>query len=182
MANLMTKILTATCCLAAFNLAMKEGIPASGYHINLTDSLPRGIYRDTQQPITYGVLVAECLPQEWAELAVKRGWLGPGACANGTTPILKKVVAMPGDRVDLTNAYVAVNGKVLLLTASLLLDSQGREIPRVKRGTYILKEDEYWLIADNIVNSLDSRYMGPAKRKDIVTTAEPVWVEAANNE
>lgn len=178
----LTNVLVVVSCFTALNLAVKEGISAAGYRVNWTDSLPRGIYQDTQEPITYGTLVTECLPQKWAELGVNRGWISHGSCANGAMPILKKVVGMPGDTIVLTREYVAVNGKILLGTASLFLDSQGREIPHMLRGTYVLGPAEFWLMADNIVNSWDSRYTGPAARENIKTTVRPVWVEAANNE
>jgi len=147
--------------------------------VNLTDSLPRGIYRETSEEIRRGSYVAECLPDDLARFAVRRGWLGKGSCANGTNPILKQVVAIAGDEVTIDNAYVAVNGMVLLRTASLKLDSQGRWIPAIPRGTFTLKAGEVFLLATNIPNSWDSRYTGPARRENIIATARPVWIEEA---
>lgn len=173
----LTKVGAAVCCMAVLSGVAQEGISNSGYHINLTDSLPRGVYKETTEPLTRGVLAVECLPQEWAELGLQRGWIHTGSCSNGTMPVLKQVVAVPGDTVHLTGSYVAINGEILLGTATLHLDSQGRWIPAVARGEYVLKADEYLLLADNIPNSWDGRYTGPAKRADIIATAKPIWTE-----
>jgi conjugative transfer signal peptidase TraF len=97
-------------------------------------------------------------------------------------PLLKRVIAVPGDTVLLAKKYIAVNGEILLGTTALELDSQGRKMPAVPRGEYILGPDEYLAIADNIVNSLDGRYMGPTKRADILSTVCPVWVEKRYDE
>lgn len=143
-------------------------------HLNLTDSLPRGIYRETHEPIMRGVLAVECLPAELAELGKKRGWLWQGSCPTGVPPILKRVVAVAGDTVELGKHYVAVNGEVLLGTATLFLDSNGREIPHVARGIYQLSEGEVFLLADN-PTSWDNRYTGPTQVKNIIGTARPVF-------
>lgn len=149
------------------------------YHVNFTDSLPRGIYRETKEELKRGALVVECLPSNLARLGMERGWLMRGSCPTQTAPILKRIVAMAGDTVELGEQYVAVNGEVLLNTASLRLDSHGREIPRIARGSYRLEAGQLFLLADN-KTSWDNRYTGPASMKDIIATAQPVWTEASS--
>ena len=159
-----------------------SGVVVSGfswlrYRINLTDSLPRGLYQETDEAIRRGSYVAECLPPALATFAVRRGWLGKGSCTDGTAPILKQVVAVAGDVVEVADKYVAVNDVLVLQTVTLKLDSQGRWIPAIARGSYTLKDGEVFLLATNIPNSWDSGYTGPASIHDIITTARPVWVE-----
>lgn len=160
-----------------FGGAASDAVQLLPYHFNWTDSLPRGLYEKTKEPITYGTLISECLPKKWAELAINRGWIQFGACPNGTMPLLKKVVALPGDRVEFNKHFIRVNGEVLLGTKRLEWDSQGRQMPVEIDGEVVLGSDEYVAIADNIENSLDARNMGTTKRKDIVDTWRPTWVE-----
>lgn len=171
-----TKILLAVAGLTFYKVAIAVGLPLSGLHHNRTDSLPRGIYRETNEPLTYGVLAAECLPSPWAELGVRREWLGKGSCPNGTMAVLKKIVALPGDTVDIRDSHITVNGTVIPNSASLFLDSQGREIPRVVRGTYVLTAQQYLLLGTS-ETSWDGRYTGPAESTDIISTQRPVWIE-----
>jgi conjugative transfer signal peptidase TraF len=150
---------------------------ALGVRLNLTDSLPRGLYIETHERIGRGSLVVECLPLSLATFAMQRGWLGKGSCASGVMPILKQVAAVAGDEVEITDAYVAVNGQMLWRTRTLHLDSQGRWVPAVPRGTRMLKEGEVFLMATSIPNSWDGRYTGPAQLSDLVATVQPVWTE-----
>jgi len=90
-------------------------------------------------------------------------------------PILKRVVGVPGDTVTATRDYIQINSFILLNTASLFLDSQGREIPRVGDHTYTLQPGQVLLLADN-PQSWDSRYMGSVDMTTILATAEPVWL------
>ncbi len=150
------------------------------YRVNVTNSLPRGLYRETSDLIHYGTLVAECLPEQWATLGKERGWFGSGSCPTNTPPILKQVAAMAGDTIEVADEYVAVNGALILQSATQKVDSQGRAMPVFPRGLYTLKTGEVWLLTTNIPNSLDSRYMGPAQASDLIATARPVWTEGRN--
>src|SRR5678816_1413351 len=140
------------------------------FHWNYTDSLPWGLYRETHEPITRGVLVWECLPENLATLGWQRGWLGRGMCPTRTTPVLKQVAAVEGDIVRLTNAFVEINGEILLNTQTLWLDSNGREIPRVPRGTFTLQPGQALLLGIS-QTSWDGRYYGPSDLANVRGTA-----------
>lgn len=148
-----------------------------GYRINLTNSLPRGLYQETNELVYRGTFVVECLPVELAIVGWERGWFGSGYCPTKSPPILKQVTALAGDTVELTDEYVAVNGMIIPHSVTQKRDSQGRSVPAIPRGTYTLKAGEIWLLATNIPNSWDSRYTGPARVEDIIATARPVWTE-----
>ena len=69
---------------------------ALGLRCNLTASLPVGIYRLVDRPVTLGALVAACPPVEAARLGVERGYLPAGRCPGGGAPVLKEVAALGG--------------------------------------------------------------------------------------
>ena len=54
---------------------------------------------------------------------------------DGMEPLIKKVVAVPGDHVVLTDAYVEVNGKQYAYP-TLHHDSLNRELSTYPRGDY----------------------------------------------
>ncbi len=175
--NWVTKCALTLGCFAGVVLAGIGAVAWLRLRLNLSDSLPRGVYQETHERIHRGTLVAECLPPELAAFGTQRGWLGKGYCPTGTPPILKHVVAIAGDTVEVTNAFVAVNGVKIPCSATQQFDSQGREIPTIARGVYTIKLGEVFLLATNIPTSWDSRYTGPARLHDIIATARPVWTE-----
>ena len=77
--------------------------------------------------------------------------------------LLKRVVALPGERVTLWRGKVLINGQPI-------------EGPRLEEeetlGTeWRLGDDEYFVLGDNPSNSLDSRRLGPVKSRWIVGKA-----------
>ena len=72
--------------------------------------------------------------------------------------LIKRVVGMPGDNVEVRTDGVYVNG-------TLRKDDFGAI--EETSSPVLLKEDEYFVLGDNRNNSMDSRYYGPVKFKDI---------------
>lgn len=102
-----------------------------GYRVNLTPSVPCGLYRQLEENPVSGDLASYCLESSFFnQLARKRGYLAPGYCDSGLRPLLKQVAGQPGDLVELTaDGLVAVNGRVLADSAPAAVDSQGRPMP-----------------------------------------------------
>lgn len=77
--------------------------------------------------------------------------------------IIKRVIALPGETITLTNESIFINGEEF----EDFVDS-----PPINAGeesqTYTLGEDEYFLLGDNRPVSIDSRYHGPFKKEQIV--------------
>ena len=119
------------------------------YRVTLTDSVPRGIYKVTEGPVSRGMLVAECLPLDLAAFAKERGYLQRGGCPGNVMPILKEVVGVPGDEINLTDTYVAVNGHLILNSETRKVDSRGRAMPQYPRGKFVVKAGEVFLVATN---------------------------------
>ena len=94
----------------------------------------------------------------------------PGSDAD---EFIKRVVALPGERVMVKEGLVYINGKVLsepyleetLLTNSGTFLQEGAE--------YTVPADKYMVFGDNRPNSSDSRYWGPITKKVISGRA---WV------
>jgi hypothetical protein len=78
-----------------------------------------------------------CVSPEAAALARARGYLGPGSCAGGVQPVLKPVVAVAGDVVELGPHGVAVNGSPSSAGKSADVDAAGRALPHPARGRHL---------------------------------------------
>lgn len=68
-----------------------------GYRINVTPSLPKGLYQLRDEPPAVGDIVALCLDGSAADLAREREYLASGSCPSGLRPLLKYLAALPGD-------------------------------------------------------------------------------------
>jgi conjugative transfer signal peptidase TraF len=79
---------------------------AVGLRVNASPSVPRGLYRTVTTPAMRDSLIAVCLPANVAQFARERGYLGPGDCPSGVQAAIKRVVAVPGDVVDLQSSRV----------------------------------------------------------------------------
>jgi len=144
--------------------------------IALTDSAcPPGIYQMVNRPISRGDLVIACLPPELAQFAEARGYLARGhGCGDGIEPVGKRLGALPGDTVEVTRGYIAVNGRRLANSATLRRDSQGRAVQHVTWGSYTVPPDQVWLLGTKDARSWDSRYFGPVPIGSVRAQLEPL--------
>lgn len=76
--------------------------------------------------------------------------------------LIKRVIALPGESIEIMDNKIYINGKELE-------DKYGMG------NTYsidkiTLKDDEYFILGDNRVISMDSREFGPVKKDDIKGT------------
>ena len=70
-----------------------------------------------------------------------------------TNYYVKRVVAVPGETVQITNGEVYVNGERFLEEGSMNIEYAG-----LAEETITVGEDEYFVLGDNPNNSEDSRY------------------------
>ena len=147
----------------------------SGIYINMTPSVPRGIYLRIGKRMSVGDLVIACPSKKVSEVGLKRGYLSAGSCPFKSKPLLKRVIALGGDLVRTTSSGVYVNEK---LVSKFLLSKKDDEVGGVtlRDGELRLSGDEVFLFSDHVANSWDSRYFGPVKVGDVLGVVMPMWV------
>jgi conjugative transfer signal peptidase TraF len=139
---------------------------------NVTDSMPVGFYRfgSLDRPVRAGDIVELCLPENVARVGLERGYLDRGSCPTGALPLVKIVVALGGDTVDITSDGISVNGHLLPGSAPQARDTHGRPMPRQDFGKRQLPEGTVWLWTPN-PRSWDSRYWGPIAASNVIARA-----------
>ena len=104
--------------------------------------------------------------------ARERGYLAPGwGCDGGVAPLLKQVVALPGDWVDVSPDGIRVNGREIANSARLAVDGAGRPMPPPAAGE--VPAGHIWLFSGH-AQSFDSRYFGPVARAAVIGTVAPL--------
>ena len=130
----------------------------TGVRLNMSNSLPRGLYIATAGETNF---VEFCPSEPFASLAVRRGYRQPGRCPDGGAPLLKPVVACAGDLVTFSERGIAVNGRLLDRTAPLKFDGRGRPLVAWPFGLYHVSPGTVWVASSYSPRSFDSRYFGP---------------------
>jgi signal peptidase I len=87
----------------------------------------------------------------------------------GNKAVIKRVVGVPGDTVQLKQRVVIVNG------VPREEDSCPVEVDSGERDLWTLKQDEWFLLGDAMDMSTDSRSYGPVTRKAIRARAWLVY-------
>jgi signal peptidase I len=89
----------------------------------------------------------------------------------GLTPrndvLVKRVIGLPGDHIELRDGHVYVGGR-LLLEPYL---RPGTETLAVGSPTLVVPPHEIWVLGDNRSDSDDSRYFGPVRVHSIIGRA-----------
>ncbi|BAP89084.1 putative Type IV secretory pathway, protease TraF [Burkholderiales bacterium GJ-E10] len=161
--------------LAAAALSMTAAGLAhqAGYRLNLTSSAPIGVYRisPAQAAAPRGALVVVCPPVGPQRFR----FLHAGGCPSGAMPFLKTVAAVAGDRVQVSDAGVRVNGRMLPDSAPIVRS----DLPRLREAVR-LPPGQIWLWGrgsseEGARRSFDSRYFGPVSTASVRGVARAVW-------
>jgi conjugative transfer signal peptidase TraF len=145
----------------------------SGLWINVTRSLPIGLYRMVREPVRRGSYVIVCPPAWAGALARARGYLWRGPCPGRVARLGKQVIAVAGDTVELTDSGFTVNGQRVPHSTPLTQDARGRLLPTL-RGHWVVSPTGVWLWAGWNARSFDSRYFGPISTSDIRAAVRPL--------
>lgn len=138
---------------------------AGGVRLNVTSSMPLGLYQQVDSRVERGALVSGCLPDSLARFGQARGYLPVGGtCTHGVAspgvpPVLKLVVGVPGDAYRVTEQGVEVAGR-LVAAPPLRRDRAGR--PLASAGVGVVPAGE-WFVIGASRDSWDSRYYGPLR-------------------
>ena len=92
--------------------------------------------------------------------------------------LLKRLVGLPGDSVELENGAVYINGAFL---EQDFITDKGGELGSSSLSAYTLQTDEYFVLGDNRNHSCDSRTYGPIHFMQIVGSPNSVvWPPRRN--
>ncbi|NIJ63126.1 conjugative transfer signal peptidase TraF [Sphingomonas leidyi] len=112
-----------------------------------------------------GEMAVAWAPPRWRRLAAERHYLP------ANVPLVKRVAAVPGDRVCGAGAWVSVDG--VAVASRLARDPSGRALPWWQ-GCHRLAQGEYLLLMDAL-DSFDGRYFGISSGHDLVGRARLIW-------
>lgn len=148
-----------------------------GFRINLTESIPIGLYRITSTNIVKNAYVIFCPDgRESFKLARDRKYIDYGLNCGGYGYLMKKVVALSGDIISVSTDGVFVNHKLLPFSKPMLSDGMKRALPEFRVINYHLTKYEVMTMTSRSEWSFDSRYYGPVHTSQIRGVITPVWV------
>jgi conjugative transfer signal peptidase TraF len=140
------------------------------YYIwNASNSVPIGLYH--VQPVTrlnVTELVAVQPPDLLAAFLDLNGYLPIGA------PMLKRVLALPGQTVCRNGVKIAVDG--VDVGEARERDGRNRPLP-VWHGCRVIADGDVFVMNWQSPDSLDGRYFGPLPASAIIGRAVPVWTD-----
>jgi conjugative transfer signal peptidase TraF len=129
--------------------------------------VPIGLYRvQAVGQLIVTDLVVAFPPEGLSTLLAERGYLPRGV------PLIKRVLALPGQIVCRTDLTITVDG--IDMGAVRKRDRRGRMLPSWQ-GCRALAQGEVFLMNWDEPASLDSRYFGPVPVTAIVGRAVPLW-------
>ena len=113
-------------------------------------------------------LVAVDAPEPLATFLSDGGYLPRGV------PLLKRVAALPGQRVCRTGLALTVDG--VPMGDALDRDRRGRPLP-VWQGCRLVAAGELFLMNWQVRDSLDGRYFGPLPAASVIGRATPLYTD-----
>ena len=123
------------------------------FWFNISPSIPLGIYREIKiDRINKGDIVVFKMDENFEKYSSTKNIL-----------TAKKIVATYNDKLEIQNNHLFVNG-----------EDYGEYIKGIKRADLKLSKDGYWVLSKEKY-SLDSRYFGEIKKKDILKKLEFVY-------
>jgi len=161
-----------TCCAVLLVGASALSTPDPKVIWNASASVPIGLYLvEPAGALHIGELVVVRPPETIASFLAERGYLAKGV------PLLKRVLALPGQAVCRTGRTITVDGATL--GEALDRDQLGRVLP-TWNGCRIVADNEVFLMNWQSTNSFDGRYFGPLSVSTIVGIAVPLWTRMDN--
>lgn len=136
---------------------------------NVSASVPVGLYMVVADTPPHMADVVAFIPSEpLAGFLAERGYLPDGL------PLLKRVLAMPGQIVCRADLAITVNGAGV--GSALARDRAGRDLP-AWQGCRRIQSGEVFLMNRQVRDSLDGRYFGPTTTDLLLGAAVPLWTD-----
>lgn len=145
----------------------ENGTPS--YIWNASESVPLGLYRlRPVDRLSVPQLVAVRPPEPLQTFLELNGYLPIGV------PMLKRILALPGQTVCRTGLTIAVDD--IELGHARERDGRGRPLP-VWQGCRVLSAGEIFVMNWQSADSFDGRYFGPIPASAVIGKAVPVWTD-----
>jgi len=100
-----------------------------------------------------------------------------------TSDVIKRVIGLPGETVDVHDGHVYINGNALHEDYTVGRTEPGNPMPFVQLATgkstllpFTIPKDCFFLMGDNRENSLDSRFIGCVPRDHIIGTPVMIYM------
>jgi conjugative transfer signal peptidase TraF len=154
-------------CAASVLLLSTVGGTTPHYIWNASKSVPIGLYRlQPAASLTVTELVAIQPPDLLAGFLDLNGYLPIGV------PMLKRVLALPGQTVCRSGLTIVVDG--IEVGQAQKRDGRGRPLP-AWNGCRVIADGDVFVMNWQSTDSLDSRYFGPLPASAVIGRAVPVW-------
>jgi len=149
-----------------------------GVVINSTPSEPLGIWRKVEErSFSYGDMVLACPPRSpIMDIAVSRHYLPSGSCPGHLGTVMKQVVGVAGDLVEIRADGLLINGVWFSHAPLATKDSEGRPLSSWGIGKHLLSGNEIFLGSNYTDKSFDSRYFGAIPVASIRAKLSPVLI------
>lgn len=136
---------------------------------NASASTPIGFYSvEPAKRLEVTDLVAVAAPQPIASFLADGGYLPRD------TPLLKRVLGLPGQTVCRSGVLISVDG--VAMGTALQRDRIDRPLPDWQ-GCRIIADGEVFLMNWDVPDSLDGRYFGPIPASAVIGRAVPLWTD-----
>lgn len=173
----MKKLTRLTAVLLIFIIGLGQILIVAGFRINLTNSIPIGLYRMSAIGNLKNNYVIFCPDNREAfKLGLARNYINNGLSCHGYGYLMKKVVAISGDLISVTTKGVFVNQAPIPFSMPKLSDGFNRPLPQWHTSDYKLKKNEVLTMTSQSEWSFDGRYYGLIQLRQIKGMLQPIWV------
>lgn len=161
-------------CLSVTVIGVSASVTVTPWLLwNASASAPVGLYViRTSNHFEVPDLVAIAPPAPLAHMLDQRGYLPLGV------PLLKRIVALPGQQICRHDRTVTVGG--IAMAQAQERDRFGRALP-VWQGCRRIGDGEVFLLNWRHSDSLDGRYFGPLPRDAVIGRAIPLFTDEAGD-
>ncbi|HUZ84328.1 MAG TPA: signal peptidase I [Gaiellales bacterium] len=98
-----------------------------------------------------------------------------GATTQASVNFIKRVIGLPGETVQIVHGTVLICKHPHVGCAALHESYLDKPPDRGSFGPYVVPQGDYFVMGDNRIDSLDSRFWGPVPRRNIIGEAFMIY-------